>query len=370
MPTIREVTAAIEQMCPLSLQESWDNSGLQVGDPHAPCTGALLAVEATEATVQEAVSLGYNLLITHHPLLFHPLKRISTGNFVERTVAAALQNNVAIYASHTAADNNVQALNGLLANRLSLQNCHALLPAKEQLIKLEVMVPATHAEQLKEALFAAGAGRQGDYEGCCFSADGQGQFTPRQGASPFLGTVGKPCVAHEQRISSLVYKEHLSAVIKALHQAHPYEEPAYDILPLLNSRNNAGSGLVGSLPEPLSPQAFIQLISLWPHVENVAHSHTHVVERITQVAICSGSGGSFLEAARRANCQVLLTGEAKYNHYLDAAGMGILLVTIGHFESETVARDIFAQCISAKIPNFAHKISTEDTNPVHYYQKS
>lgn len=369
MVLIKQVIEAIEQVAPLTLQEPWDNSGLQVGDVMQPCTGALLAVEATEATVAEAADKGYNLLITHHPILFNPLKHITPYTYVERTIALALAKGVAIYASHTASDNTLHAINGALAKRLLLKQCAPLVPQKGQLVKLEVTVPQANAEELKNALFVMGAGKQGNYAGCCFSLLGEGEFLPQPGANPTLGKIGNKCYTPEVKLSLLVNYEHLPTVLNTLKAVHPYEELAYDLIPLSNTRSDSGSGLVGMLPTGCSENELLEKLAKWPYVERIAHSNL-TGKTIHKIAICSGAGGSFLPQAVKAGCQVLITGEAKYNHYLDAAGYangGILLITLGHFESETIARDHFLTTISARIPNFVLEVATNDANPVHYF---
>lgn len=370
-PTIAEVLAVLEESIPLSYQEKWDNSGLQVGDISVPCTGVLLAVEATETTVAEAAEKGYNLLITHHPILFHPLSRIGTATYVERTVAMAIKCGVSIYASHTASDNKVSAMNGYLANRLSLTGCVPLVPSQGKLYKLEVMVPSESSDSLKKALFEAGAGQQGDYKDCCYTLKGKGEFLPLEGANPTCGMVGEAFTLEEDRLSLLVREECLSAVLRTLYTVHPYEEPAYDLLPLSRERSDVGSGLVGFLPRPISEEEILQEIAAWKDVACISHSALRH-KPIQKVAICSGSGGSFLPDAVKAGCDLLLTGEAKYNHYLDAAGYaggGILLACIGHYESETVARELFKDIISAGFANFAVELATKETNPVHYFRK-
>ncbi len=368
-PCIRDIISALEVAFPLNLQEKWDNSGLQLGDPSATCTGVLVAVEATEATLQECISRGCNLLITHHPILFHPLQRLSTESYIERTIALAIKNDIAIYASHTAVDNTLQALNARLADRLELRHYRPLLPAKGQLFKLSVMVPTTHEETLKKALFDAGAGALGNYRGCCFTLSGTGEFTPSEGADPFIGSLGETCHVAEQLISMLVPEESLASVLAALRKAHPYEEPAYEFFPLANTRQDAGTGLVGDLSAPQSEKNLLQKIASWPHVMQVAHSKL-LDQPVQRVAVVSGSGGSFLKKASASGCQILLTGEAKYNDYLDAAGYGILLITIGHFESEKVACSLFIDIISKKFSNFVVAEATTDINPVKYFPGS
>ena len=178
MPTHLDIIAALEEVCPLSLQETWDNSGWQVGNPHLECTGAMLAVEATEATVQEALETGCNLLITHHPLLFRPLKHIGSRTYQERTVALAIKHDIAIYSAHTNADNAAKGINYYLAKRLQLQQTRALVAQPCNLYKLSVMVPTASAPEVESAMCAAGAGRLGCYDSCSFSVEGRGHFRP------------------------------------------------------------------------------------------------------------------------------------------------------------------------------------------------
>ena len=186
MPTHLDIIAALEEVCPLSLQETWDNSGWQVGNPQLECTGAMLAVEATEATVQEALENGCNLLITHHPLLFRPLQRIGSS-----TVALAIKHDVAIYSAHTNADNAAKGINYYLAERLQLQQTRALVAEPCNLYKLSVMVPTASAPKVERALCAAGAGRLGCYDSCSFSVEGRGHFRPLKGANPTIGSLGE-----------------------------------------------------------------------------------------------------------------------------------------------------------------------------------
>ena len=370
MPTIRQVIEVLEEEVSLSYQEKWDNSGLQVGDKSLKCTGVLLAVEATETTLSEAKEKGYNLLVTHHPILFHPLSQIGTTTYVERTVALALRWGIAIYSSHTASDNKLLAMNGYLAKRLHLEGLKPLVPVLNGLYKLEVMVPTDHSNALKEALFSAGAGVQGDYKHCCYTQQGTGEFLPLEGANPFCGSVGENYTTCEDKLSLLVPKESLARVVCALRKAHPYEEPAFDIIAMQREREDVGSGLIGKLTKSLTEEEFLREIAQWDGVESIAHSAL-CGRTIQKVAICSGAGGSFLEQAKKAGADVLLTGEAKYNHFLDAAGYsqgGILLVCIGHYESETVARKLFKDIISARFANFAVSITEKETNPVNYFR--
>lgn len=364
MPTHRDIIAALEATCPLSLQETWDNSGWQVGNPNLESSGALLAVEATEATVQEALESGCNLLITHHPLLFHPLKRIGVTTYQERTVALAIKHNVAIYAAHTSADNAPKGINYYLAQRLQLQNTRALIAQPCQLYKLSVMVPTGSASELERALCRAGAGKLGGYDSCSFSVEGRGHFRPLEGSHPAIGSIGKVEEVRETQLSLLVEKELIPQVVQAIHATHPYEVPAYEFIALATPQNEVGTGIIGDLPKPMSEAEFLKIVSQWPGVEHVAYSQLQG-KAVSRVALCGGSGGSFLSSAIAQSADVYLTGEAKYNDYLDAADR-ILLATIGHHESESIARRLFSEIISAKFPNFALRESLYDNNPVNH----
>ena len=232
MPTQLDIIAALEEVCPLSLQETWDNSGWQVGNPNLECTGAILAVEATEATVQEALETGCNLLITHHPLLFHPLKHIGSRTYQERTVALAIKHDIAIYSAHTNADNAAKGINYYLAERLQLQNTRALVAQPCNLYKLSVMVPTASAPEVERALCAAGAGRLGCYDSCSFSVEGRGHFRPLEGANPTIGSLGELEEVIETQISLLIEPHLVHKVIQAIYASHPYEEPAYELISL------------------------------------------------------------------------------------------------------------------------------------------
>lgn len=361
----RDIIQAIESACPLSLQETWDNSGWQVGAPDEECRGVLLAVEATEATVQEAIGLGCNLLVTHHPLLFHPLKHLGTSSYQERTILLAIQHKVAIYSAHTNADNAALGINHYLAERFQLQGTQPLAPlSHHHLYKLSVMVPRGAVNQVRDALCEAGAGRLGNYDHCSFSQEGIGRFRPLVGANPSIGTIGCHQEVEEVQLSLLVESCLIPQIKQALHTSHPYEVPAYEFIDLSYPKSNLGTGIVGDLPTPISEREFLETLAQWQNVEHVAYSRP-LGKPISRIALCGGSGGNFLFHAIKQHADAYLTGEAKYNDYLDAADR-LLLVTIGHHESESVARRLFLDIISAKIPNFVLRESLYDSNPVNY----
>ena len=364
MIRIKDVLSVLEEAFPPLLAETWDHSGLQVGDPNATCTGVLVAVEATESTVEECARKGYNLLVTHHPILFHPLYRITPTTYQERTIALALCKGITIYAAHTNADNAWDGLNRMLLPYFDVQKTEALEEVTERVSKLSVMVPPENADSLKNALFTAGAGRIGQYEKCAYTFVGEGQFKPLSGANPYIGKEGSISKVTEACVSVLVPNERLGIVLAALREAHPYEEPAYDVIPLKNGRSDAASGLIATLQQPITEDEALERIASIEQVKSVSHS-LPLGRSVQRIAVVTGSGGSFMNKAIARGADLLLTGEARYNDFLDAQGR-ILLVTVGHWESEQPARALFHRVITQKIPNFAVETAETDINPIQY----
>ncbi|MEA5045154.1 MAG: Nif3-like dinuclear metal center hexameric protein, partial [Petrimonas sp.] len=251
---IKEILQTIENLAPIPLQEDFDNSGLQVGDVSREATAALLSLDVTESVVDEAVSLGCNLIISHHPLAFKPFKSLMGRTYVERCMIKAIKHDIVVYAAHTNLDNAWQGVNFKLAEMLGLQQPRVLSPQKDALLKLVTFVPESHAEYVRNALFNAGAGNIGNYDSCSFNLHGEGTFRANESATPFVGDVGKLHFEKEARIETVLPKFRQADVLRALLSVHPYEEPAYDFYPLKNDWAQAGSGVVGVLPEPVPEQ--------------------------------------------------------------------------------------------------------------------
>lgn len=361
---IKDIILALEAELPLWLQESYDNCGLQVGDPDLEATGALLCVDLTEQVVEEAIERGCNLIVAHHPLLFKGLKTIGTGSYIERVVMRAIKADVAIYAAHTNADNAPVGLNALLARDLGLKNLRPLQPLSGKMSELITFVPQDYLEPVQEALWAAGAGRIGAYDKCSFSSSGQGTFRALEGANPFVGEQGELHHESEVRLSVVLASADSSAVIKALHEAHPYEVPAYSLVPLANDYPMAGSGIVGDLAEQELLSDFLDRVKAYFATEKLSYSACDAsAHEVRRVAICSGAGAFLWRAARRASADVLITGEAKYNDYFDVECRPVL-ATVGHYESECIATRVFGEIISRKFPNFMLFTSQLNSNPI------
>lgn len=364
MVKIKDIANALEMFAPLPLQEGFDNSGLQIGLTDAEVAGVLLCLDVTEAVVDEAIASGCNLIVSHHPLIFSPLKRITGDNYVERCVLKALANGIAIYASHTNMDSVQGGVNYRIAEKLGLQNVRILAPKGDSLLKLSVYVPLNQSDLVREALFAAGCGNIGNYGSCSYNVEGYGTFKATEGCNPFCGEVGELHKENEVRIDTVLPAYLKNKVVSALLKVHPYEEPAYDIYPLKNSWDSVGLGVVGDLPAERDELDLLTEIKDIFAVGSVRHTSL-LNKKVKRVALCGGSGASFANAAISAGAQVYITGEARYHDLFNYDGQ-ILFAVIGHYESEQFTMDIFENIILKAYPAMKVKKTTINTNPVNY----
>ncbi|MBL7811613.1 MAG: Nif3-like dinuclear metal center hexameric protein [Bacteroidetes bacterium] len=366
MLKLAEIAAALEQVAPPALQESYDNSGLLVGEYNREVSRALLSLDCTEEVVEEAVRLQCDLIIAHHPIVFKGLKRLNGKNYVERTVMSAIRNNIALYACHTNLDNVLrQGVSTHIAEKLGLQNLQILDPKPEQLCKLVVFTPNSHAAQVRQSLYDAGAGEIGKYDACSFNLAGEGTFRAGEGANPFVGEKGVLHTEAEIRTEVVLPVIKLNQAVRAMKAVHPYEEVAWDAYPLLNTWDEVGSGIVGLLPEPLSPEVFLAWLKDRMELQVIRYTRSNL-SQIQKVAVCGGAGSFLTGKALAAGADAYVTADVKYHEFFDAEGR-LLLCDIGHYESEKYTTEIFARVLSQKFPTFATIFSTTLTNPIQYH---
>lgn len=332
-PRLSDVVGIINKKYPFVLAEKWDNVGLQIGVPSEQINKIMVALDPLPAVLDEAISLGCNLLVTHHPLLFSPVRQISSSTVTGSSILKAIQAGLAVVSMHTNYDIAQDGLNDLLAAQIGLNEVRPLkIVGHEELVKLVVFVPAAHHAAVRSALFSY-AVQIGNYRDCSFSTTGQGTFLPLAGAKPAVGTVGSLEQVEELRLELLIHKNRLGKAIKALLSAHPYEEPAFDCYPLLNEALPIGLGRLGRLSEPVTLQAYAALSAARLGCESV-----RIVgdpgRMIRTVALCSGSGASLLADAVRAGADLLVTGDVKYHEARDAEAQEIALLDAGHFATE------------------------------------
>ena len=362
MIKIRDIINAIEQVAPLPLQEDYDNAGLQVGDAGALCTGALLCVDITPDIIREAVDRGCNLVLSHHPLLFKGIKRLTGHTLQQQALIAAVKNDIVVYSAHTNLDSApVEGVSRVLASLLGLCDVVPLQQLTGKTMKLSVMVPEAHAVKVREAMWRAGAGRIGCYSDCSFSVKGEGTFMALDGADPYVGRIGELHHEPETRIDVMLPSWLRDKVERALLEAHPYEVPAYEFVRLDNPLP-AGLGAVGRLPSPVDAKALVA------KVKDVCSSPVARCTRlpdsaIERVAVCGGSGGSLIGDAIASGAQAFVTSDVRYHDFVDYRD-DIFIIDIGHYESEMCTKQIFYHIVSEKFPNFALYYSELEKNPI------
>jgi dinuclear metal center YbgI/SA1388 family protein len=308
------------------------------------------------------------LIISHHPLIFHGIKKITPTGFVERALIKAIKADVAIAAMHTNLDNSAQGVNKKIADKLGLQEAKILQPVKGKLKKLVTFCPVDQAEKVRHAMFNAGAGHIGNYDSCSFNSEGTGTFKGGENTNPYVGNKGVMHFEKELRIETIVPDHLINSVTKAMIQSHPYEEVAYDIYPLDNIFDTVGAGMIGNLQQAVTEKAFLEHVSATFGTTFLRHS-PFVGKKIQKVAVCGGSGAFLLKAAISAGADAFITADIKYHDFFEAEN-SLLLVDAGHYETEQFTKDLIADILRKKIPNFAVLFSEVHTNAVGYFTHS
>jgi dinuclear metal center YbgI/SA1388 family protein len=359
-----DIIQFLEELAPPSLQESYDNSGLLVGERNTEVKGVLLSLDCTEDVIDDAISQGCNLIVSHHPIVFGGLRRFNGSNYVERTVIKAIKHNVLLYAIHTNLDNVLDGVNAKIAEKLGLQDVRILQPKTGKLKKVVTFCPTSHAHAVRQAMFDAGAGSIGNYDQCSFNLDGQGTFRGNDYSDPFVGEKGKMHTELEVRIETILPEFRLKAVLSAMRQAHPYEEVAFDVYPLDNAWKEAGSGMIGSLPQEQDALDFLRSLKSSMKTACVRYTLPHKAT-VKRIAVCGGSGSFLLKDAIAQQADVIITGDFKYHQFFDAENR-IIIADIGHYESEQFTMELLAEKLADKFPTFAARLTRVRTNPINY----
>jgi dinuclear metal center YbgI/SA1388 family protein len=360
--SINEVIEYLEKIAPVCYQESYDNSGLLVGNPNAELKKGLICLDVTQSVLDEAINTGCNLIISHHPLIFNPLKKITGNTLCEKLIIQAIKNDIVIYAIHTNLDNILYGVNQRFAENLGLKNMRILQPTQNNLCKLITYIPNDYAESVRNALFNAGAGTIGNYSSCSYNAEGYGTFQANEGANPFVGNKNEVHKEKEIR-TEVIFPVHLqSQVISTLIKTHPYEEPAFDIIPIANTNKTVGAGMIGELETAVNEQDFMQFLKKQLQLSCIKHSKFNG-KKIKTVALCGGSGAFLISEAIRQKADIFISSELKHNHFIEAAGT-ILLTDIGHFESEIQTKFLLYDILIKKFSTFA--VSLKEENPILY----
>lgn len=369
--TIREVANYIEEIAPLAYAEDFDNVGLLVGNYNTKVSGILVTLDTLEETVDEAIAKNCNLIVSFHPIIFSGLKKLNGNSYVERVVLKAIQNNIAIYATHTALDNSKQGVSAKMCEVLGLQNPQILVPKKRIIHKLTTHVPKESAEELKNNLFAAGAGNIGNYNSCSFSSEGISTHKGNQHSNPVVGERDTLFSGKEIELSVTYESRNEQAVLHALKQSHPYEEIAYDVVVTENVHQNIGMGMIGEFATPMNEKDFLLFVKETMKTNCVRHSD-FTGKKVKKVAVLGGSGSFAISKAISWGADAYISADFKYHDFFKAEGR-ILLTDVGHYESEQFTKNLLVEYLTKKITNFAPALlvgrvilSEKSTNPIYY----
>ena len=361
---IKEIITVLEEMAPLAYAEDFDNIGLLIGNKDTETSGILVCHDALENVIEEAITKNCNLVVCFHPILFSGLKKITGANYVERALIKAIKNDIAIYAVHTALDNHSKGVNHIFAKALGLKDIKILIPKQNYIRKLITYTIAENAEEVRNALFDAGAGTIGNYENCSFNSQGIGTYMGNENSNPEVGERFEFVENNEIKIE-ITFEKHLeSKILKALFKHHAYEEVAYEIYELQNKHQNIGLGAIGTLEKPMTESDFLNLVKEKMQTPSIRHTN-FLGKNIQKVAVLGGSGSFAIKNAMQAGADAFLTADLKYHNFYEAENQ-LLLADIGHFESERYTKNYIVDFLQKKIPNFAIILSEENTNPVKY----
>lgn len=355
----------LKTYAPLAYAEDFDNVGLIVGDEHQTIKGVLVSLDTTEDVVQEAIDKNCNLILSFHPIIFSGIKKLNPNTYVNRSVIKAIRNDIAIYAIHTALDNAFHGVNRVICNKLGLKDNEMLIPQPGTIKKLTTYVPKNHAEKLRKELFEVGAGNIGNYSNCSFNLEGKGSFKGNEESNPVVGEKGKTHYENEIQINMTFAKHLQSQVISQLFKHHPYEEVAYEIETLENVNQHIGLGMLGKFETPLKENDFLKLLKEKFKTPTLRHS-AFLNKHIEKVAVLGGSGASAISKALASGADAYVTADLKYHDFFKAE-QNILLVDIGHYESEQFTKELLYTFINENFTNFAVVLSNINTNPVQYY---
>jgi dinuclear metal center YbgI/SA1388 family protein len=362
---LKDLSSYLDSAVPLSFQESYDNSGLQVGSPEKEISSAMISLDVTEEVIDEAIADKCDLVVSHHPLIFNGIKSLTGKSFTERIIYKAVKSDIAVYSAHTNLDIFNNGVSRKMAEKIGLEEITVLSPSQNKLMKLVTYIPESHLETVQNAIFEAGAGVIGNYDQCGFTSSGTGSFRANASAKPFIGEKGKIHFEDEIRFETILFTHIREKVVKALLETHPYEEVAYDLYALGNSNVEIGLGCVGKLAEPVSEDDFLQLINSALGARGIRYSSLKG-KKIMKVALCGGSGISLLNMAINLGADAYLTADIRYHDFFKTESK-LLLVDAGHFETEKFSREILKDLIIKKFPKFAVRFSETNTNPINYF---
>lgn len=345
----KDIITLMEEEFPLHLAESWDNSGLQIGSNDKKVERILIALDLDSFVLKQALNQQVDMIITHHPLFFKPIKNINYASPLGKMIKTLVSTDITIYAAHTNLDAAERGLNQALAEKLGLVNIEPLYPAsRDALFKLVVYVPASHLEEVRAAICTAGAGCIGKYADCSFRTRGTGTFRPGQNTNPFIGKTGELEEVDEFRLETVIYEQDLKQVLNSMHQAHPYEEVAYDLYRLENEGRMFSPGRKGYLVQDMNLRDYAHQVKDLLAVKSL-RAVGNLDGMVKNVAVISGSGASLMNRVVNQNIDLLVTGDLKYHEAKDAEAAGLKVIDAGHQGTEAIVVPLLIDYLNPKL---------------------
>ncbi|MFC3039081.1 Nif3-like dinuclear metal center hexameric protein [Virgibacillus xinjiangensis] len=363
----REIFQLIEEWSPKDLAYDWDNVGLQLGSPRKKVKKVMVTLDVLESVVDEAVDKGADLIIAHHPILFKPLSEIDMETPKGKAIKKLIQHDISVYAAHTNLDVASGGVNDLLCEALHIHPEEVLVETgKERLMKVAVYVPKAQLEDIRKAFHQAGAGHIGDYSHCSFQTDGEGTFKPLEGTNPYIGSENKLEVVHEVRVDTIVPEGKVKEVIHNVIEAHPYEEPAYDIYPLENPGKSIGIGRVGHFEREMSLRELSEKVKHAFGLEKLRVTGD-LDAKVKKAAVLGGSGEKYIHAAKVKGADVYITGDMSFHMAQDAMEMGLSVIDPGHY-IESVMKEAMKHYLDKGLnkENIDIFVSQVDTDPFQF----
>lgn len=366
---VSEVINILELWAPREIAWERDNAGLQTGNRNDIVKNILMSLDLTEEVINEAISKDCNLIITHHPLLFSPLKKIDIcRDRIASLTASLIKNDITLYSAHTNLDFTKGGVSFKLADKLRLNNIRFLRNISSNQYKLTVFVPEKNEDEVADAIFNAGGGIIGEYNRCSFRTKGIGTFQGSEKTNPAKGKPGKYEENEEVKLEIIADKWKVNNILKILEKVHPYEEIAYDLIPLDNPNVNYGFGALGDLKEKLNSDTFLKYVSEKLNITSFRYNQSGRKE-IKIVGVCGGAGSDLVNEAIAKGCDAFITGDIKYHTFHEAEGK-ILLIDAGHYETEIHSLDEIEVRLGKMIPekdNVKIYKFSGTTNPVVFY---
>ena len=360
---LSKIIESLEKWAPSIYQESYDNSGLIIGNINSDIKGCLITLDCTEKVIEEAIKKKCNLIISHHPILFKSINKINYDDWESRVIKKSIQNEINIYAFHTNLDNVSDGVNKKICDILKINNPQVLRKKESLSCKLDIYIPENDKDEFLKNVFNSGAGNIGNYSECSYQISGKGTYLPNKESNPKIGDINKKQIINEIKLEIFFNKTFMEDIRDCINRYHPYDEPTYHIYNTLNISKNIGSGMFGD--RKIEFDSLVSEIKKSFNVKSIRHTNI-LNNKISKIAVCGGSGSFLIQDAISVGADVFITSDIKYHDFFQADNK-ITIIDIGHYEGEQFTKDLIYEYLSKKFLNIALHLSNENTNPINYY---